>query len=306
MPDLSVVIVSYNTRGILRRCLLSLYDAAMNVPLQVIVVDNASTDGTIEMLQTRFPEVVIVANSMNTGFAAANNQGIELAEADALLLLNSDAFVTPEAIQAGLEALHRPGVGMAGVDLVNEDGSFQATSGRFPTLLSDVARSIGLDRLIPGQRQRLVEPATADWVQGACMFVRAAAIIDAGPLDADFFMYSEEVEWCWRIWRAGWEVWQLHGVAVVHLGGASSSTNDLSRRAALYRSRLALRRRIGGPVASFVLWTIMIAGLAGRIPARGVARLTLRRNVGIQTMSADAQLLWMLLQTNPLSRRASG
>jgi GT2 family glycosyltransferase len=306
MPELSVVIVSFNTRDILRRCLQALYDATVGRSVQVIVVDNASTDGTIEMLQSQFPDVVTVANAENTGFAAANNQGIELAEAESLLFLNSDAFVTTEAIRAGLEVLRRPGVGMAGVDLVNADGSFQATSGRFPTLLSDVARSTGLDRLIPGQRQPLAEPAPADWVQGACMFVRTSAIVDAGPLDVDFFMYSEEVEWCWRFWKAGWEVWQLHGVAVVHLGGASSSTNDLSRRAALYRSRLALRRRIGGPVASVVLWGIMIAGLVARIPARGIARLTLRRNVGFQTMSADAQLLWMMLQTNPFSRRASG
>lgn len=305
-PDASIIIVSYNTRDILCRCLQSVEDAATGFQVQTIVVDNASTDGTLEMLRDEFPWVEVIANRSNPGFAMANNQGLAVALGDITLLLNSDAFLTSDALRAGLATLHgQPDVGIAGVRLVNEDGSFQAAEARFPTLWHDIACSVGFDRLFISRRTLRSEPGAVDWVQGACMFVRRAAVDDAGGLDTGFFMYSEEVEWCWRIHRHGWEVWQLPDIAVVHLGGASSTTNDISRRIALYRSRLALRRRLGGRAASISLWVSMIGGLAGRIALRGLTAMILRRQPGQQSVHSDIELLRSLLRVNPLSSQAT-
>ena len=216
MPDLSVIIVSYNTRDILRRCLDALADAGAELTLQVIVVDNGSSDGSVEHVASRL-ELTLIANTHNAGFAAANNQGLAVAQAPVALLLNSDAFVDRAALAEGLALLReRPEVGIAGVRLVNADGSPQAEHGRFPSLWSDVRASAGLDRLRHAASAPLTAPAPVDWVQGACMFVRMAALADIGGLDTRFFMYSEEVEWCQRCWHHGWQVWQLPGASVVH------------------------------------------------------------------------------------------
>jgi N-acetylglucosaminyl-diphospho-decaprenol L-rhamnosyltransferase len=305
MVNLSVVIVSFNTRDLLARCLESLVEACRDINVQIIVVDNQSTDGTLGMLSSQFPTVHVLANTSNLGFAIANNLGMAHAKAETVLLLNSDAFICENAIRQGLEVLQRnPQVGIAGLRLDNEDGTFQAGDGSFPTLWDDVRHSIGLDQFWRSSRQPLSAAGPVDWVQGACMFVRRSAVSDVGGLDSHFFMYSEEVDWCWRFWRHGWEVWQLPDVSVIHLGGGSSKSNDIGRRIALYRSRLSLRRRLGGPVATAALWSAMVAGLAGRIAARSAARLILKRNVGRQSPATDFALLRAILHMDPLARRA--
>lgn len=304
MAELSVIIVSFNTRHVLRRCLQSLFEAAGNLDIEVIVVDNASSDFTLDMLSTQFPQVRVIANRDNRGFAAANNQGMALARAETLLLLNSDAFVNADALTHALQLLRiEPLVGIAGLPLLNEDGTFQAGSGSFPSLWDDICRSIGLDRIsLFGGAQRLGGPV--DWVQGACMFVRRKALAEVGGLDPHFFMYSEEIDWCWRFQRAGWEVWQIPEVSVVHLGSASSRSNELGRRTALYSSRLSLRRRMGGPASTAVLWSAMVAGMFGRVVLRSVAGLLLKRDVGQHSAQADFDLLRAILRMDPLARQS--
>lgn len=304
MPDLSIVIVSYNTRDVLRRCLIDLFTACTHVKCQVIVVDNGSTDGTLSILRDEFNQVELVANTSNTGFAAANNQGMALATSDYLLLVNSDAFMTTEAIAAGIRLLdNNPEVGMAGVQLANEDGTFQAGSAPFPSLWDDMLTSTGLNQFVRRRTSDQTAAGPVDWVQGACMFVRRSALEDVGGLDERFFMYSEEVDWCWRFWREGWEVWQIPEISIIHLGGASSLSNDTGRRTALYRSRLGLRRRLGGPAAACVLWLVMIAGLSARVTLRSMSTTLLRRNVGRNSPRADAQLLLAMLRSDPLARQ---
>lgn len=300
MPDLSVVIVSYNTAGLLRRCLDALFASADGVDLDVIVVDNASRDGTLAMLADAFPMVRVIANTANVGFAAANNQGLAAARADAALLLNSDAFVSPGDLTRGMQLLaERPDIGLLGVRLLNPDGSVQAEGGTDPTFWDDVAAAVGLDRVL--RRRGTSRSGTVDWVQGACMFVRRAALEQVGLLDTRYFMYSEEVDWCRRFRLHGWKVWYAADIAVVHLGGGSSG-NDLRRRAALYRSRLGYRRRAGGPAAALALWALTVAGLGARIVARSLASRTLRRPLGRQTPSSDLALLRAVLRMDPLAR----
>lgn len=309
-PDLSVLIVSYNTRELLARCLDTLLAAAgeARMPqLEIIVIENGSTDGTVELLTGCYPAVTLLPNATNAGFAAANNQGLALARAPVALLLNSDAFVTAETLRRGLGVLAtRPRAGMAGVRLLNADGTTQFAYGTFPTLWSDLLTSVGLDRfLTPARQPARSRVGPVDWVNGACLFVRTAALGDIGPLDEAFFMYSEEVDWCRRCWARGWEVWYAGDAPVTHLGGASSSKSDLSRRIALYRSRLGLRRRLGGSASSAALWLGMLAGLGGRALGRAAVQALVRRRLGRHSPRADWQLVRAVARMDPLARWAA-
>lgn len=303
MADLSVVIVSWNTRALLQRCLDVLH-AAANVELEVIVVDNGSTDGSCEMVEQYQPPIRLVRNQENVGFAIANNTGMVLARAPIALLLNSDAFITTSAIDDALALLRAyPRIGVVGTRLLNTDGSVQAEAGRFPTFRDDLLTSLGLEQLIARRPASYPGPVAVDWVQGACMFVRTAAVAGVGGLDARFFMYSEEVDWCRRFWGAGWQVWYLPDADVVHVGSASSR-NDTRRRLALYRSRLGFRRRVAGPLASAMLWFLILLGLTARIVARAPVQLLTRQPVGRQTPASDIALLAALLRVDPLARWA--
>jgi GT2 family glycosyltransferase len=136
------------------------------------------------------------------------------------------------------------------------------------------------------------------------MFVRMAAYREVGGLDMRFFMYSEEIEWCWRCRNAGWQVWIEPRATVVHLGGASSARDDLRRRSALYRSRVGLRRRMSGPAASLLLWCGMTVGLASRIAVRAVVSAIARRSFGKQSARSDWLLLRDIARSDPLARWA--
>ena len=307
MPDLSAIVLSHNTRDLLRRCLddLAAVAAFDAVDLEIIVVDNASTDGTRAMLAER-ADVRVLENADNVGFAAANNQALRCVRAPFALLLNSDAFVRPGVLRSAVATLRqRPAVGMVGVRLLNVDGTVQAEHGKFPTIWTDIRVSAGADRIARPNPGGIAGSGPADWVQGACMFVRMAAAAEVGGLDARFFMYSEEVEWCRRFWDRGWQVWYLHEATVTHVGGASSTGMDLSRRAALYRSRLGLRRLLGGPLASVALWCCMVGGLGARIVVRGAAQRIAGRRVGWQTPRADWELLCRVARMDPLARWSS-
>ena len=303
MPELSVVIASFNTRDLLARCIEEFRRAAANIDHEIIIVDNGSTDGSREYLQGLGDAIKLELNDENLGFAAANNIGMKLATAPLLLLLNSDAFVTGETLGCVIQKMkYNPRIGMAGVQILNPDGTIQAESGDFPTFWQDVRVSIGLDQLGAGQRRAPSASWPVDWVHGACMFVRREAFEQVGGMDQRFFMYSEEVDWCRRFWEHDWQVWYVPEATATHLGGGSSRSNDLNRRIALYQSRLGLRRRIAGPHSSFLLWTAMIAGLAARLIARPALQLIARHRVGRQSAGADWQLLRAIAHMDPLAR----
>jgi GT2 family glycosyltransferase len=306
MPDLCALIVSYNTRDLLLRCLRSLFAAGNEAGLGVeaIVVDNGSTDGSVVAVAAEFPQVRLLTSGRNLGFAGANNLALARSIAPVTLLLNSDAFVTGAALRRGYNfVLAAPEVGIAGLRLVNPDGSFQAAYGTFPTLWDDLCLSLGLDQLARRDEPDTRRVGPVDWVHGACLFVRTTALRQVGPLDERFFMYSEEVDWCHRFWSAGWEVWYLGDVAITHVGGASH-LNDLNRRLALYRGRLGLRRRFGGPLSSVALWIGIVVGLAARVAVRAAAVALSRRQLGRQTPRADWDLARQFARLDPLARWA--
>ncbi|MDW8395585.1 MAG: glycosyltransferase family 2 protein [Anaerolineae bacterium] len=237
-----VVIVNWNVRELLRACLRAL-DAypATRCAQRIIVVDNASTDGSAEMVCSAFPAVHLVANQTNRGFTGGNNDGLRAAadlfraqpEADHfVLLLNPDAEVTAGALDVLLDfALAHPRIGVVGPRLRYPDGRVQSSRRRFPTLATALFESTPLQPIAPpGLLRRFYAqdlpdniPVEVDWVVGAAMLVRWAAIQRVGGLDEGFFMYSEEVDWCRRIKADGWQVWHHPTAEVIHHEAQSSS-----------------------------------------------------------------------------------
>lgn len=264
--DLSIIIVNWNTRDLLARCLESviLGTGELGSPItEVIVVDNASSDGSAAMVRRDFPGVQLIENSENVGFARANNLGIVLATGRYVLLLNSDTLL-PQGILESLLAFAdaHPQAGIVGAKLVNLDDSFQAGPNRFPTLASVVLESWGVIQRITRNPyypsflpQRSSVPQECDWVGGACLLARRVAIEQVGLLDEAFFMNSEEVDWCYRMRQGGWEVWYTPASSVIHLGGASANRSTAMQRIRNNRGKVLFLSKHHGALAGWLAQT---------------------------------------------------
>jgi N-acetylglucosaminyl-diphospho-decaprenol L-rhamnosyltransferase len=280
MLDLSIIILNWNTRDLLAQCLKSLYDTMSNLDFEIIVVDNASTDGSAEMVRREFPQVRLIQNAENVGFARANNQAIRVSQGRCVLLFNSDAIATPGAIHSlvGL-ADAEPRAGIVGAQLLNLDGSFQASHTPFPTLWQEFLILTGLGRLLRGRWYPSYGPEedkgsqVVDYVEGACMLVRREAFEDVGGLDEGYFMYAEEVDWCYAMRQKGWQVWYHPAAKVIHLGGGSSQNRRPQREGDLYRSRVCFFRRHYGDRATGLLKLQIYGFTALKIVIHGLLRL---------------------------------
>jgi N-acetylglucosaminyl-diphospho-decaprenol L-rhamnosyltransferase len=233
MTDVSVVVVSHESRELLARCLAALAaDAGRLATAETIVVDQASRDGTAAWLAAEHPDVRVVALSENVGFGAGNNRGAEVAQGRWLLLLNSDAFVRPGAIDELVRfAEARPEIGAAGPRLLWPDGRLQRSCRRFPTVFRLATEFLYLRKLAP--RSRLLngfycgefehdEPRRVDWVTGACLLVRRDLYERLGGFDEAFFLYSEEVDLLYRAAASGAETWYDPAAEVVHVWGGTA------------------------------------------------------------------------------------
>jgi N-acetylglucosaminyl-diphospho-decaprenol L-rhamnosyltransferase len=225
-PELSVVIVSWNTRELLAQCLAALEAERPAIAFEVIVVDNGSADDSREMVAAKFPLARVLSNPDNRGFSAANNQGIAAAAGPYVLLLNSDTAVVPGCLRALVDfAGAHPRAGIVGPQLLNSDGSLQPSGGRFPTPLSTIAELFGFDRLTNrpryGTRRDYSLPAVVDEVSGAAMLVRTAVLRELSGLDERFAWGYEDVDLCRRARAAGWSVHYLPAAHVRHEWGAS-------------------------------------------------------------------------------------
>jgi GT2 family glycosyltransferase/glycosyltransferase involved in cell wall biosynthesis len=230
--DISIVIVNWNTRDILRDCLVSIYAQTKGNCFEVIVVDNGSTDGSAEMLRKEFPEVILLQNEINRGFAAANNQGMTIARGRYVLLLNSDTVILDDVISrsAGF-ADSQPKAAVVGCRVLNPDKTLQRTCFIFPSLVNMLLSSTYLYKLFPRSRffgrERMTwwdrsDIREVDVVTGCFMLVRRQAIQQVGMMDEQFFMYGEETDWCYRFKQAGWTVVFMPNGEIIHLGGQSS------------------------------------------------------------------------------------
>ena len=249
VTTLSVVIVSYNTRELLRMCLASVLRAG---PTEVTVVDNASADDSAKMVQADFPQVRLIASEQNLGFVRANNLALGESHGDHLLLLNPDAELQEGALstlQGFLDA--RPRAGAVGPRLVYGDGALQHAAFRFPTLLQTYfdffpwpARL--LQSTVNGRYPLTAysgQPFQVDFVLGACLMIRRAAMEQVGLLDERYFMYCEEMDWCKRLGQAGWGVWCEPGAVVVHREAQSSRQTRWPSYVEKWRSRFIFYER---------------------------------------------------------------
>ena len=228
----SILIVNWNTRDTLCACLKSVYRETVGMTFEVIVVDNASSDGTAKMVRQKFPSVILIENSENRGFAAANNQGMAIARGKYILLLNSDTIVLDNAIaKTKAFADANPKAAVVGCRVFNPDRSIQPTCLMFPSLLNMVLSVFWLNRLFP--KSKFFGRAELTWwdknkvrevdVVGGCfMLVRREAIEQVGGMDELFFMYSEDVDWCYRFCKVGWKVIYTPSAEIIHLGSESS------------------------------------------------------------------------------------
>jgi len=234
-PDLSIITVNYNSGELLLDCLRAVFENTATVRFEYLVVDNASRpDGLLERMTAEFPDVCLLRNETNVGFAAGCNVGIAHATGRYVLLLNPDTVVQPHALDRMVEFLDgRSDVAVLGSPLIGPDGRDQGVAGRdFPTPLAALfGRTTILTRLFPrnrfsarfSSRQSPTEgaPFEVDWVSGACMMVRRAAIDDAGVLDPGYFFMWEDADWCFQFKRAGWRVYCYHEAHVIHREGSS-------------------------------------------------------------------------------------
>lgn len=261
MTMISALIVSWNTREHTVRAVASVTEASARMPVEVIVVDNASSDGTADAVAREFPQVRLVRSSENLGFGRANNLAAELAVGDHLLLLNSDAFLDPgslDVLQAQL--LAAADAACVAPRLRFPDGTPQPSCAPFPTPLSEILAALGIDRWllprrIPGRYGARVwtalEPLPVDWAMGACLLLRRSALCGEILFDPRFFMYSEETDLCLRLRRHGYGTLFVPQATAIHVGGASGKAIDHAMLCTFYRSReIFLEKHYGRSAAA--------------------------------------------------------
>lgn len=275
-PDVSVLIVSFNTCETLRHCLQILRDTSHDVVYETIVIDNASRDASAEMVAAEFPDVTLIRSTENLGFAAANNLGFASAQGNYIALLNSDAFLSPKALRTALDYLQQhPRTALVGARLTGSHGEWQPSARMIPNTWDHLFTLSGLSAKYPASRlfgridRTWANPdadAKVDWVPGAFSLIRRSVLDKIGLFDERFFLYYEEVDLCLRIQKAGYEVWYLPEIVVIHLGGESSKTltleqHSLSNSGAQInlwqiRSALLFHHKNFGKMSAWLWWQI--------------------------------------------------
>jgi N-acetylglucosaminyl-diphospho-decaprenol L-rhamnosyltransferase len=267
MNELAILIVSHNAAADLERCLDSLLHAPPRVSHELVVIDNASRDGSVQAVKARAPRVRLIPLPSNFGFAGGNNAGFRQTQSELVLLLNSDTVVPSGAIDRLVQQLRLlPGASVAGPRLVNARGEAELSFGRMMSPLAELRQKF-LTR--PGGQARIEEMTSreqeADWVSGACLLVRRADAESAGLLDERYFMYGEDVDFCAAIRARGGRVYFTPSAEVVHLGGRSWGADRQASNTAYARSQLAFYQK-HHPAWAPVLRLYLT--LKGKLPAK--------------------------------------
>ena len=249
---ISIIIPSYNTKDLLEKCLQSL-----GSDYEIVVIDNGSTDDSVAMLkklQSQNPVIKTIFNQKNKGFGGANNQGIKIATGDYLLFLNSDTLIKDKAPLRMAQFLkENPQVGVVGCRLLNKDGSSQPSAGPFPSPRITFIMLFTEHWLGDLVRSSFAKEKEVDWVMGAAMMVKKEVITKAGLMDEGIFMYMDEVEWCYRIKKAGFKVMFYPGAEITHLFGASSKSGRTDPILNIYRGLLYFYKKHYFPSQLFIL-----------------------------------------------------
>jgi len=256
--DLSIIIVNWNTKDLLNQCLKSLNQTFQRLKMEIFVVDNGSTDGSGEAVKEARPEVILIDNPSNLGFARANNQALRLSTGKYTLLLNPDTQVKGESIET-LKAFmdKHPEAGVVGAQLLNSDGSKQNSIANFPSLATELLNKSVLrwlfPKTFPGKEKTYSEPIEVDSVVGACMTVRREVMEKVGLLDEDYFLFLEETDWCYRVKNAGWKIYHHPQAEIYHFQGKSAEKDKKRAKVEYYRSRYRFFKKNRGAWQWFVL-----------------------------------------------------
>ncbi len=281
--DISVVIVNWNTRVLLLDCVESLIEQTRASTLEIIVVDNASQDGSIEALIKQFPQVVLIRNSENLGFSKANNQGLRIGRGRYLCLVNSDV----KALDGVLDKLraymeNQPEVGVVAPRTVGGDLKLRKNCREYPTIRNAFCHAVFLDRILPsvgafrGRDLRNYDYATTREIEvlsGCFLMVRREVIEQVGMLDERFFIYSEDVDWCKRIRTGGWKVVFLPNAEAIHYGGSSSVVEPILFNREMMKSSLQYWRKHHGRASTLLFWGLQLLGAGLRAAGWSVLAL---------------------------------
>ncbi len=310
-PDIAItaILVSYNTATLLPDAIGALRIAAGSISLQTIIIDNASRDDSVALIRRDYSDCELIVNSKNVGFGRANNQALPLIQGRYILLLNTDAFVAPDTLHKTVAYLDAHSeCGALGVKLIGRDGVLQPSCRYFPTPLNIFLRSTGLHRLFPWVK--LVDDMgwdhasvrACDWVPGCYFLIRREVVDKVGLFDPRYFLYYEEVDLCFAIKQAGWQIHYFPDTTVVHIGGESAKSDGLlsaaGRQLAMFQieSELLYFRKNHGAATAWL--SVLLRSLADFIvPFKQT--LKFKNNVGWAECWAHTRLYWTLLvQTN--------
>ena len=276
---LSIIIVNWNTRDLLSDCLSSIYEPALDIDFEVLVVDNDSSDGSQAMINNQFPEVKLTANSNNPGFAIGNNQALRVCSGEYVLLLNPDTIVKSGAIEKLVKFLDDfPEAGAAGARLLNLDGSLQRSAFPKPTLFREFWRLFHLDGLMyiakyPMNRWSLNQAREVDILKGACLLIRRIALNQVGLFDEEYFMYSEEFDLCTRLTQSGWHLYWIPSAEVIHFGGQSTRQVAEEMFLRLYEGKIMYFRKHQSNLAVMVYKFILYIATLVRLMLTPIAFL---------------------------------
>ena len=301
--DLSIVVVSYNTKAMTEACLDSVYRNLCRLNAQVILVDNDSKDGSVDMVRERFPQVELIANADNRGFAKANNQGFALCKGEYILLLNSDTVVLDDVLQRSVEyAREHRDVGAFGCRVLNTDRTMQPTCSGFPTLFRLLLLATSLDRLkgpafLDGYLLRRWKRDTerdVEVISGCYMLIRREVLEQVGGLDERFFFFGEETDWCLRMRQAGWRLVFAPVGEIIHHGGGSVRKLAFKRDVMLTDATVRLHAKHGGRLGGILAFLILFGfnstralywSLMAWIAGKGEDRAVHFRQVTVNSLS---------------------
>ena len=268
--DLSIIVVNWNSGHYLRHCLDSVFSRSVSLSFEVFVVDNASSDDSLTGLKEQFPRVQWLENEENVGFARANNQALKQARGRYLLVLNPDTVILDDALEQMIRLMDaHPGVGIGACQLLNSDGTIQRSCRSFPTLWTLLWDAILLDALLPPNRVtgryelrywHHDSERDVDQPAGAFLMVRRELLASVGFMDERFFVYYEDVDWCFRAMQAGWRVVFWPAPKVLHHGGGSANSHYTHASALMHESMLKYFRKHYGVGASVLAQLISLAG----------------------------------------------
>lgn len=267
--DISIVIVNWNTKALLLDCLVSVYAMVRDLRFEVFVVDNASTDDSVEAVREQYPQVKIIQNEQNLGFAAGNNKALRVMQGKYALLLSTDTVLTDGAVSKLYRLMEeRQDVAMSCGQLLNRDGSKQNSIANFPSPLSLLCNETILRLLFPkkfpSKHREYAEPVSVDSCIGACLMVRKTAMDEVGLLDERYFVFMEETDWALSMHRAGWKSCFVPDAKIYHLQGQSAGHN-VKARIMFYRSRYAYFKKwfpLGWPLLSFIVVVRLVVNIA--------------------------------------------